>query len=454
MNKILPIIIFLLYSSNSYSQSHLTFVDTLALNINLVHLENCSLQTERKLPNRKNHKSYNFLLDNYSVSTTEITIRQFIIFLNNSNVDSNGYINDKHVIDTKYYNSPVEFNSKTRKFYFKSSEKASNDECPITVVSQYGAIEFCLWLTKLTNKYFRLPTEAEWEFAAKGNSNSLYSGSNCLDSVGWYNSNSKSILHIVGQKSPNAFGLYDMSGNAAEWCLDTDRAKIKGDSIINPICINGWNTITKGGSSYDSINRCTVKSTSNRYFYSRSSSVGFRVVCTDTLRTNFQCFEAPRNRKNYQMINGKTMRKSINPEMQIDFGRASSINVGISRNWAIYNGRFLPEYQHGVFINIGLGIFDNNSFISQIGYQFYYMTLINSKISIVNYTNSQKTQSYLRPEIGISFLSLITFSYGYNISLQKNDTFGFNGNIFTLKFSMPIWDKEKTINNNQYCNSM
>jgi formylglycine-generating enzyme required for sulfatase activity len=78
-------------------------------------------------------------------------------------------------------------------------------------------------LRKLTGKQYRLPTEAEWEFAARGGiakTNNMYSGSNSIDEVAWYLSNAGNTIHPVGQKNPNELGIYDMSGNLWEWCSD------------------------------------------------------------------------------------------------------------------------------------------------------------------------------------------------------------------------------------------
>lgn len=99
----------------------------------------------------------------------------------------------------------------------------SDSQLPVELVSWNDCQTFITKLNSLTGATFRLPTEAEWEFAARGGNKSqgyTYSGSNTIGNVAWYTDNSSSKTHVVKTKSPNELGIYDMNGNVWEWCQD------------------------------------------------------------------------------------------------------------------------------------------------------------------------------------------------------------------------------------------
>ena len=132
---------------------------------------------------------------------------------------------------------------------------------PVNNVSWNDCQKFIKKLNKLTKQNFRLPTEAEWEFAARGGNKSRgykYSGSDNLGSVAWYKDNSSSAVNPVGSKSPNELGLYDMSGNVWEWCADW-YGSYSSSSQINPMGYSsGSGRVIRGGSWSGGATICRV----------------------------------------------------------------------------------------------------------------------------------------------------------------------------------------------------
>ena len=158
------------------------------------------------------------------------------------------------------------------------------DNLPVEQVSWDDCQEFVSKLNRLTGRNFRLPTEAEWEYAARGGSKSRgykYSGSNTLGDVAWYGDNSGSATHPVGTKSSNELGLYDMSGNVWEWCQDW-YGGYSSSTQTNPKGPNSWpSRVNRGGSWNFNARRCRV---SYRYDVTpsfRDYNLGLRLVLSE-----------------------------------------------------------------------------------------------------------------------------------------------------------------------------
>ncbi len=158
------------------------------------------------------------------------------------------------------------------------------DNYPIVNVSWNDAIAYCNWLSKKTGKRYRLPTEAEWEYAARGGNKSkgyTYAGSDFLDGISWYKDNAASRAYACGLKRSNELGLYDMSGNVAEWCNDwydaTYYADCPNDNPKGPY--DGSYRIVRGGSWNNSPTFSKVETRTGEEDLSKGhSNCGFRVV--------------------------------------------------------------------------------------------------------------------------------------------------------------------------------
>lgn len=159
--------------------------------------------------------------------------------------------------------------------YFKGSNR------PVEQVSWNDCQEFIRKLNQKTGRKFRLPTEAEWEYAARGGKNSQgykYSGSNIINDVAWFDDNSSNQTHDVKTKQANELGLYDMSGNVWEWCQDWVGGYSSGSQTNPSGPSSGSSRVDRGGGWYGGARDCRV---SDRYSAApglRSDLLGLRLA--------------------------------------------------------------------------------------------------------------------------------------------------------------------------------
>lgn len=176
---------------------------------------------------------------------------------------------------------------------------------PVIAVTHHAAMEYCAWLSKKTGKYYRLPTEAEWEWACRAGSTTAYSFGDDPAKLGemtWYDKNANEAPNPVGKKNANAWGLHDMHGNVAEWCLDSYKKDFYGSLPkdkpfvlpFTPPTEDRYPNVARGGSWLDPAEKCrsAIRRFSDKSWLKRDPQrpqsiwwmteadwVGFRVVC-------------------------------------------------------------------------------------------------------------------------------------------------------------------------------
>ena len=197
------------------------------------------------------HKVSDFFLGTYPV-----TNEQYALFLNSYGVDR---IKDGRQYLVAPYKWSVQKKGNSWEPIF------GYEQYPIIEVTWFGAFRFCEWLTEELKKTesplkIRLPSEAEWEYAARGGKRSMefiFAGGNKLKELGWYEENSQGGTRPVGLLMPNELGLYDMSGNVSQWC---ENQRVRGGS---------WRS-----SSFD----CQVWTQGWLLSFAHSQDLGFRVA--------------------------------------------------------------------------------------------------------------------------------------------------------------------------------
>ena len=168
----------------------------------------------------------------------------------------------------------------------KNPSNFKGNKLPVEKVSWTDCQDFIKELNTKTGKKFRLPTEAEWEYAARGGNKSKgykYSGGNDIDKVAWYKDNSSEKTHDVGTKTANELGIYDMTGNVHEWCSDWySNSYYSNSPTTNPQGPStGSYRVLRGGSWFNYAEGCHV---ANRFNYGpvgRDFDLGLRLVLSE-----------------------------------------------------------------------------------------------------------------------------------------------------------------------------
>ena len=210
-------------------------------------------------------------LSNFFMSKYEVTNDEFCTFLNEKGNRTEGGLTWLELGSEDNYDI-MELNGR---FLVKSGQGRH----PVAHVSWHAATAYCLWLSEKTSKNYRLPTEAEWEFSARGGQSFKFAGSDNITDVAWCSANSGGTSHEVGTKQSNGFGLYDMSGNVWEWCNDWYET-YSSSSQQNPTgAVTAPYRVSRGGSMSDEIAcRPTYRrqDAPTRHYY----HLGFRVCAS------------------------------------------------------------------------------------------------------------------------------------------------------------------------------
>jgi formylglycine-generating enzyme required for sulfatase activity len=153
------------------------------------------------------------------------------------------------------------------------------DDLPVEKVSWKNAVAFCKKLSETEGKTYRLPTEAEWEYACRAGVTDPIAGTGQIDDMAWYDENSKEQSHSVATKTPNAWGIFDMHGNASEWCSDYYSSDYPEADVTDPIGPSeGKYRVIRGGSwgYFEPSCRCAARSSAPTSYQLKQT--GFRVV--------------------------------------------------------------------------------------------------------------------------------------------------------------------------------
>ena len=236
------------------------------------------------------------VVDDFWMSTYEITWDLYELFLERQ-IDTFGLkdLDGEVAID-------IDAISSASTPYVDMSQGMGKKGYPVVNITQYAALTFCKWLSAKTGKFYRLPTEAEWEYAARaGSSSDYYFGDDEseLNLYAWYSNNSEGKYQKVGARQPNKYGLYDMLGNVSEWTMDqyapdtyTQRlGETSHTPYVKPTKL--YPRVVRGGSWMDPAialrssaregssakwKRIDPQIPKSRWWFTNAPNVGFRII--------------------------------------------------------------------------------------------------------------------------------------------------------------------------------
>lgn len=253
------------YQQPTYSQTPQSYVEDAGcgLNMKMVYVEGGSFRmgaTPEQGSDADSDESpvHTVRLDSYYIAECEVTQAQW-----------------EKIMGTTIYQQRDKENTQWSMF-------GVGDNNPMYYVSWEEAQAFCRELSAKTGKTYLLPTEAQWEYAARGGNKSKgykYSGGYAIDAVAWYYPNSGNSTHAVKQKRANELGLYDMSGNVWEWCSDRFGSYSSSEQINPTGAGSGQRRVLRGGCWYNDAGICRVSYRSGSTPPGRDYSRGFRVAC-------------------------------------------------------------------------------------------------------------------------------------------------------------------------------
>ncbi len=257
-------------------------------------------------------------------------------------------VNDQNAVDA--VTAPTELYDPSFTFEF-----GEDNELPAVTMTQYAAKQYTKWLSKLTGDQYRLPTEAEWEYACRAGSTTAYgfgADASQLDEYAWYAGNSDAAPHRIGTKKPNAFGLYDMHGNVMEWTIegyaeDGYSAFANKTQPLSFLEVVHWpdsaeNRVARGGSFQDEAElvRSAAKLTSadeewksedpnvplSPWWYTNDPArgVGFRVF------RSFQPIDAEMIKKFWE-IDHEYIQQDVDARVDEGRGVRTAVDVGLAK---------------------------------------------------------------------------------------------------------------------------